>query len=230
VTLALASFVPQQVTLSAGKQTATFALAPGLSLYQLPDLPVPTTLVLTPTVAAPLLEGARVTIPHQLPETDPALGVPYVQWHAAGTTLPGLTVSGALLVRCTNENAGELDARCFVANPRSEMLTWRWIVRGTPLGTRQEQVMAQAQAQGAPRSRFDISARTAGGVSLKWDDAAPLAFDTPPLPDGSYRGTLEILRDGALLARLALYNVQVKGQGTSMSRDSHTTPLVIVAP
>ncbi len=230
VTIAFASFVPQRVELRMGETTQHIALSPGVTTYTFANVPLPATLTLTSSVDADLLAAAQPTIPHQLPAADPALFVPYVQLAQTGAAQNASTPNASLFVRCTNQNAQELDARCFVVNPNRETLTWRWIVRGTRAGTREDQVMAQAETTAAPRTQIDISARLNGGMYFVSDNDAPQAVSTPPLPDGRYRGDLEILRAGILVARIPLYAFEVKQNGTTITRDTRTSSPVILAP
>jgi len=230
VTIAFASFVPQRVSLTLGDAAAQIELTPGLTTYTLANVPLPATLSVTPTVASEWLNAAQPKIPHQLPGADPTLFVPYIQLAESRAQQNTLTPNASALVRCTNQNAGELNARCFVANPNGEQLQWRWIVRGTRAGTHQEEVLAQADAFGAPRQRVEIFARDGGGMRIQFDDAAPQSFATPALSDGNYRGALEILRDNVLLARIPLYAFQIKNNGASMTRDTGASPLVILPP
>lgn len=230
VTIALASFAPQTVNVALGDSNTRLALAPGLTTYPLANQTLPAPLTITPTIAPEILDAARPTIPHQLPNADATLFVPYIQLAEprAGENIE--TSVNAALVRCTNENAGELNARCFVVNPNGETLTWRWIVRGTPAGTREERVMAQADVAGEPRARVDISARLHGGMAFQFDDAALQSFATTALPDGTYRGALEILRANVLLARIPLYAFTVKENGQRMTRDTGASALYILPP
>jgi hypothetical protein len=229
VTIALASFVPQNVRLTLRNQNAEIALTPGLTTFTAANISLPATLVMTPTIDAKWLDAAHSEIPHQLPDADATLFVPYVQLSESGGAENSPSRLEATLVRCTNQNASELDARCFVVNPTGETLTWRWIVRGTTAGTREERVMAQVESSGAPRTRIDISAVPTGFVNVSFDDAPPQTFSTSALPDGKYRGDLEILRGGILLARTALYNFEIKNQGNSFVRDTRASPPVILA-
>jgi hypothetical protein len=230
VTIAFASFVPQRVSVTLGDSAARIELTPGLTTYTLANMPLPATLSVTPTVASDWLDAAQPKIPHQLPDADPTLFVPYIQVAESRAPQNALTSNASALVRCTNQNAGELNARCFVVNPNGEQLHWRWIVRGTRAGAHQEEALAQADAFGAPRQRVEIFARDDGGMRVQFDDATPQSFATPALPDGNYRGALEILRDHVLLARIPLYTFQIKNNGASITRDTGASPLVILAP
>lgn len=230
VTLALASFAPQHVSVTLGAETAQLALAPGLTTYTFANHALPATLTLTPTIASDILAAAQPTLPHQLPDADPTLFVPYIQLSEPQANPNVERALDAAFVRCTNENANELNARCFVSNPRGESLQWRWIVRGTLAGTREERVMAQAEATGAPRERLDLLARADGGVTFQFDKAAAQAFTTPKFPDGAYRGALEIFRADVLLARIPLYTFESKANGARWTRDTGASPLTILAP
>jgi hypothetical protein len=230
VTIALASFVPQSVEIALGKQTAQIELRPGLTIYTTANVALPATLIVTPTVAAEILDATRSTIPHQLPGADAALIVPYMQLAEARAREHSRTNAVSTLVRCTNENANDLSARCFVVNPNGETLTWRWIVRGTLAGRREERVMAQADVSGAPRERVDIWAMTRGGMGFQFDDMPPRSLATPAFPDGTYRGALEIFRADVLLARIPLYAFTVRENGSQLIRDTGASPAVILAP
>jgi hypothetical protein len=230
VRLALASFVPQTAVVSLGDRTARITLRPGLTTFTLAGVPLPATAIVTPMVASELVDAAHPTIPHQLAGADATLFVPYIQLAEPRARENSQTNAALTLVRCTNEYAQALNARCFVANPRAENLKWRWIVRGTPAGTREERVMAQAETDAAPRERVDISAATRGGMGFQFDGSALQSFVARALPDGKYRGALEILRGDTLLARIPLYTFEVKGDGAELTRDTGTSPLVILGP
>lgn len=230
VRLAFASFVPQTVDVSFADRSARLALQPGLTTYTLAGVTLPATMVVTPTVAPEILDAAHPTIPHWAPDADATLFVPYIQLTEPRAAENSQMEDASTLVRCTNENAQALDARCFVVNPRAEKLKWRWIVRGTPAGTREEQLLAQAETVAAPRERVDVSATPGGGLSLEFDGSAPQSFPTPALPNGKYRGALEILRGDILVARIPLYTFEVKENGAEITRDTGASPPVLVAP
>lgn len=230
VRIGFASFVPQTVDVSFAGQNARILLQPGLTSYTAAGVTLPATLVVTPTVAPKFFDAANPTIPHQLPGADVTLFVPYLQWTEPRAGANAQADTAVALVRCTNENADGLNGRCFVVNPRAETLKWRWIVRGTPAGTREEQLMAQAETVAAPLERVDVSAMPQGGMSFQLDGAAPQSFSTPALPDGKYRGALEILRGAILLARIPLYTFEIRGNGSEMTRDTGASAPVILAP
>lgn len=229
VNIAIASFITQTVTLTLGAQTDTIHLQPGLVLYPT-FATLPATLVLTPTVAPALLQAAQVTEPHQLPKTNLSLFVPYIQLRDAVSNQTAQNTPSAVLVQCTNVTASALDARCFVANPNGVNLTWRWIVRGTLQASHEDQVFAQVETAGTPRASIDLSADPMGFVSFRFDDARLLSFQTGKLPDGNFRGALEILSDHILRARIDLYTFAITRNGDSLTRDSHVSPLAIIKP
>ncbi len=230
VTLALASFAPQTVDVSLGNETARLALSPGLTTYTFADRALPATLTLTPTIASDILAAAQPTLPHQLPDADPTLFVPYIQLAEPQARQDSAAALAVALVRCTNMNANELNARCFVNAPNGENLQWRWIVRGTIAGTREERVMAQAETTAAPRARVDLTARADGSVAFRFDDGTAQTFAAPAFPDGKYRGALEIFRADVLLARIPLYTFEIRENGARWTRTADASPLTILAP
>ncbi len=219
--LTFATFVPQQLTLADAKTTQEIKLLPGLSTVTLPALTTPTTLTLTPLVAQPLLDSAKVTIPHGMPDAEVRLWLAYAQLHQASQPNASrvTTVDNTILVTCGGSWASELDKRCFVVNPQATELTWRWIVRGTLAGTREERVIAQQMVNAAPQAKIDIRARLASGLmTLQFDDNPAQTFPPQPISDGKYRGDLEVYSGNVLLARIELYKFEVKDKGQTMTR------------
>ena len=216
VTIAFASFVPQRAEVVLGDAQTRVELQPGVTTLTRANVSLPAMLMVTPTVTT------------RVPDADAALFVPYIQLAETRATQNMTATLDATLVRCTNENARALDARCFVVNPRAENLMWRWIVRGTPAGTREERVMAQTETNAAPRARVEIGAGIEGAMRFQFDDAAPQIFSAPALPDGKYRGTLEIFRGAVLLARIPLYTFEIKARG--LTRAMGASPLFMLAP
>lgn len=232
VRLAFASFVPQTAIVSGGIQQVRLKLAPGLSVYDVPQLAVPQTLSIAAEDSPG--RGEMPQIPHQLPNKDGRLYVPWIELRdpTGGNQSNMLYRTNALLVRCTNENASELDARCFVANSDGVSLRWQWIVRGTVKGSYEEQVLALQGAMGAPRESMTISATARAGLSaLTFDDAPPIPFPFQKLPDGKWRGSVQLLRGDALLAELDLYTFTIEENGTKLTRTSPSSAMpVIVQP
>lgn len=230
--LTFATFIPQQLTLAYNETTQEINLLPGLSTVTLPALTTPTTLTLTPRVAQPLLDSAKVTILHDMPDAEVRLWLAYAQLHQASqpNNPQVTTVDNTILVTCEGANASGLDKRCFMVNLQKTGLTWRWIVRGTLAGTREERVIAQQQVNAAPRHQVDITASPSNGLrTIQFDNAPPVAFAPQPIPDGKYRGDLEILSGSVLLARIELYQFEVKANGQSLTRASPQDGTLVIA-
>ncbi len=230
--LIFAAFIPQRVTFESENETREIELTAGLSTLTLPQLATPTTITITPHVAQDILDSAVVTIPHDFPDVEPRLWIPYAQLRGMQSENEmQVTLSpNTILVTCRIGAARELDARCFVANPNKTELTWRWIVRGTLKGTREERVIAQREAKASPQSRIDFAATTAGGLDvMRFDDNAAVDFEPGKIPDGAYRGDLEIYDGAILLARVKLYRFEVSEKGTRMTRSAPNEGVLVIA-
>lgn len=234
VRIAFASFVPQTATVSYGIEQVRLQLESGLSVYDIPQLAVPQTLRITVEDSSGMGERSMPQLPHPLATKDGSLYVSWIELRepTLSTRSNSVNRTSALLVRCTSEAAVELDARCFVANPNGVNLRWEWIVRGTVKGSYEEQVLARQSAMGAPHESITISATASAGLSaLTFDDSPPIQFPFQKLPDGKWRGALQLLRGDALLAELDLYNFTMDGNGTKLTRTSTSSAMpVIVQP
>jgi hypothetical protein len=235
VNIALAVFVPQMVTLTVGGKAQNIALMPGLSVYRIPQAPLPSSLAITSQVAQEFVDAASVRIPGELPRVDAALFMPWVELREGrGEQLlaPTLAPTNALLVRCTSAAAMDLDARCFVANPGGVTMRWEYVVRGTPKGTREDQELVRRAAIGSPRQMVEIGTGAfSGQLSLCFDDQTPISFSSPKLKDGNYRAALEMFRGDVLVAQIDLYSFAVAKSGTFLTRESPLDPpLVVVQP
>lgn len=230
--LAFASFIPQQVTISYADITRELDIPAGLSSVALPKLETPTTLTITPHVEQTILDSAVVTIPHDFPDAQVRLWIPYAQLRAsqndnAASVIPS---PDTILVTCTSRTARELDARCFVVNPQQRELTWRWIVRGTTARTREERVIAQAETKARPQAQIDFLGTLSNGLGrMQFDNAATVDFKPQTIPDGNYRGDLEIYDGAILLARIELYRFQVQKNQTRMTRSAPQDGALVIA-
>jgi hypothetical protein len=210
-----------------GDRQQAVTLTPGLSLYQIPQLELPGSLTLTTQVAADVPVASTVRLPHELPRADVSLFVPWIELREAGQGAEQSMVTKQVLVRCTSAGAGELDARCFVANPEAVTLRWDYVVRGTPKGTEEDQELIRRTAVGSPTEYVDL-----GGSSLiQFDALSPQQFPARPLPDGNYRAALEIFRGEVLLGRIDLYRFNLAQAGASLKRfNPADPPLLILQP
>lgn len=230
---ALATFVPQTVTLDVGGRTVEQTLAPGLTAIEIKDVALPAKLTITPTVESSLLAAAQPPLPHSPRGADAALYVPWIQMRTPGAGEQAASLTDAVLVRCyaAPHPNGPLTARCFVANPGKESLRWVWILRGTPQGTREERVMAQGEITGSPSKWLDIGASIEYGLEyLQLDEAPPARFAPQSSPDGKYYGALEVFRDDVLLARIPLYTAVSEEAGAKVNVDTRGAPLTVIMP
>ncbi|MGE5138291.1 MAG: hypothetical protein ACM3JD_02410, partial [Rudaea sp.] len=141
VKLGLAAFSPAVVRVSLGGQADDVDLQPGLSLYSIPNLALPAQLTLVQQG-----EGPQPVYLAWVQEKTPAGGE---RGLAANAT--------ALLLKCANGDAATLDVNCAVANPAGARLDWEYVVRGTPKGTREEQLLIRQQVLASPRQNIGIS-------------------------------------------------------------------------
>lgn len=222
--LSFATFIPQRVTLAFGNTAQDVALPPGLSTITLPAMNALTTVSITPHVDQAVLDSAAVAEVH--------LWMPFAQLHTTtNNAAVVLTPSPhTLLLTCPGQTAKALDVRCFVVNPDKTELTWRWIVRGTFQGTREERVISQQETKASPLHQIDIAATPSKGLNtLQFDENAPISFAAQTVPDGSYRGDLEIYNGDVLLARVELYRFQIQKNGANLILTSSQSGTLTIA-
>lgn len=233
VSVALATFVPQTVALSVEGTNQSVTLTPGLSIFQIPEAHLPGQLEITSQISQEAIDAASNRNPGDLPNADGGLFVPWIELRVAGGEGEHpINSTNSVLVRCSGENALDLNARCFVANPGGAVMRWEYVLRGTPGGTREDQELIRVAALGSPRATVDISAGILSGVvSLRFDDQAPNGFSSPKLTDGTYRAALEVLSNDILVGQVDLYSFNVTKNGTELTRKSPPDqPLLVVKP
>jgi hypothetical protein len=250
VNIALASFVPQTVTLTIGGTPREIVLAPGLSVYRIPQARLPAALTVetlrtpngSPADATSLPPEPLPLPPHATPlppepsplpshatQADADLFVPWIELRDASGGVESNTLTNALLIRCTSAAGTALDARCFVANPGGAAIRWEYVVRGTPKGTREDEELVRRGAPGSPRQVVDIQTDAfSGQLRLRFDDRTPASFSSPKLEDGDYRAALEVFRDKVMVAEINLYTFVISKNGTSLTRESPRDPPLVV--
>jgi hypothetical protein len=211
LTLGLVSLQPQRVTLKVDDQTQTVNLESGLTRYTFPRVHLPTTLNV-------FTQGAE------------EIYVPYLQLREPGAAPQTAETTDATIVRCMGSDEN-LNVVCHVANPHGRNLVWKWVVRGTAEGSREDQELIVAQAQGSPHARVRTHVSDSGALrDIQFDDDAPIALPREKLPPGKWRADLEVWDGETLMARVPVHPyIQVWASGECAWRVNRTLPPLILA-
>lgn len=206
------TFEPQSVLLQAGLTEQRVSLERGVTRITFPYVSLPTTLRIEP-------------------QTDQKVFVHYWQLREANKGAVEVTPLDTMLVQCLG-NTDDLGAQCRVVNPQARALTWKWVVRGTRAGSREDQELIVADADGTPRERVRIHATDDGALQeIQFDEDVPIAAARPKLPDGKWRADVELWDGETLMARMPVFSLIEVAGGTQVrvERDE-TLPPVILAP
>lgn len=212
VEFALVTFAPETITLRSGETATKVTLQPGVTRISVPRLDLPTRIVIQP-------------------KDDAGLYLPYLQLREASSGNGSVTPQGVMVVQCVPDPKS-FGAQCQVANPQGRELEWRWVVRGTLKGSREDREWAVAQAQASPRARVQFRATEDGALQeIQFDEDAPIATPRPGLPDGKWRADVEIWDGAVLLARLPVWTHLEISEGARVhtQRNENSLP-VILAP
>jgi hypothetical protein len=207
VSVAVAAFQPQTLQVTVGDEFQTAQLKPGLSLINVPRVALPAYLMIRPDTADPFT-------------------IAYIQFREPGSVAPGVGVTDSVVLACRGAQAG-LSAECDIVNPLRRMFTWKWIVRGTAAGTRQEQVAALMEAESAPHSSVQFQVGEQGALEgIQFDGAPPQAVARVPLPPGKWRASVEVWEGAILLARFDVQR-EIVVNGTISSKRVGNAPVLI---
>ncbi len=209
LTLSFLTWTPRTITIQAGEQQALVNLEPGLNIYSFPRVRLPASVVVKPEKAG-------------------ALWVLALQLRAPDSIAEGLVTSKALGISCWGSK-NNLSARCNVVNPEKRALTWKWIVRGTLAGTREERVIASGEVAGAPLKDVRFSVGERGNLqAIQFDGTIAKTFDNANLPSGKARAAVEVWDENILLARFETHpQIEIDGSRLLWRENTELAPAIL---